>query len=92
MNAEQRESFRLALLRVLEANNTQYGLGLAALGHLATTFGFSRARISDVEREIVYLEDKGYAIQLVKPISPENRVWRITAEGRDYLARLTEEN
>ena len=91
MNTEKRESFRVALLRVMEANNTIYGLGLAPLGHLAGDFGFAGVKISDLEREIVYLQDKGYAVQVAKPISPENRIWRITAEGRDYLAQLSHE-
>src|SRR4030095_1075949 len=33
MNPQQRELFRLALLRVLDANQTRYGLGLTALAH-----------------------------------------------------------
>ena len=91
MNAEQRELFRLALLRVFEANQTRYGLGLAALGHLGMTFGFFNAKPEQLEREVAYLQDKGYIAQLFKPVSPENRVWRITAAGRDFLAQLTNE-
>ena len=92
MNTEKRESFRIALLRVMEANNTHYGLGLAALGHLAGSFGFAGVKGADVDKEMVYLEDKRYAIQVAKTISPENRAWRITAEGRDYLAELNHED
>jgi hypothetical protein len=91
MNTEKREAFRLALLSVLEANNTQYGLGLPALANFAAVFGFPNVPARDLEREILYLEDKQYVIQLFKPISPENRVWRITAQGRDYLAQLSPE-
>jgi DNA-binding PadR family transcriptional regulator len=89
MNPQTRELLRLALLRVLEANSTRYGLGLEALRHLTTPFGFYLPEPELVEAEIRYFEDKGFATQIAKPISPENRAWRITAGGRDYLASLS---
>ncbi len=90
MSAEQRELFRLALLRVLDANHTRFGLSAAALGHLVAQFGFPSPPTQAVIREIQYLEDKGLIAELFKGISPENRVWRITAEGRDYLGERDE--
>ena len=89
MRGQERELFRLALLRVLEANHTRYGLGAAALAHLASIYGFVSLRTEQVWREIQYLEDKGQVVRVDKAISPENRVWRITAAGRDFLAQLT---
>ena len=86
MKGQERELFRLALLRVLEANQTRFGLGAAALAHLASMYGFARLTEEQVWREIQYLEDKGQVAGVDKAISPENRVWRITACGRDYLA------
>jgi len=91
MDTEQRELFRLALLRIFDANQTRYGLGLAALGHLGRSYGFFNSGAPQLERELRYLQDKGYIGQLFKTISPENRVWRITAAGRDFLAELTNE-
>ncbi len=91
MNPEPRELFRLALLRVLEANPTRFGLGPSALAHLAVRFGFPWPGAADLQREVQYLEDKGYIVQVHKNLSPENRAWRITAAGRDYLAQLTGE-
>ena len=91
MSPEKRELLRLALLRVLDANHTRYGLGLTALGHLGLSFGFFSATTAELERELHYLEDKGYVTAVFKVISPENRVWRITAAGRDFLAQLTNE-
>ena len=55
MNAEQRELFRLALLRVLDANHTRYGLGVAALCHLAGLFGFRAARTDDVADHVRFV-------------------------------------
>jgi hypothetical protein len=92
MNAEQRELFRLALLRVFDTNHTRYGLGLEALKHFGLSFGLFAAKPEELEREVQYLEDKGYIVVLQKVISPENRVWRITAAGRDYLSQLSNES
>ncbi len=89
MNPQRRELLRLALLRVLDANSTRYGLGLEALRHLSASFGFYMPEPELVEAEMCYFEDKGFAAQIAKPISPENRAWRITANGRDYLASLS---
>ena len=91
MNSERRELFRLALLRVLDANHTRFGLGLPALGHWAASFGFPNPLASELERELQYLEDKAHVAPVLKGISPENRAWRITAAGRDYLAAAGDE-
>ena len=91
MNPHQRELLRLALLRVLEANPTVYGLGLEALCHLASRFGFTSPEPSAVALEIQYLEDKGLVLPVNKVVSPENRAWRISAAGRDSLAQLSGE-
>ena len=40
MNAEQKELFRLAVLRVFDANRSRFGLGGEAVRHLAGLFGF----------------------------------------------------
>jgi len=85
MTPEQRELFRISLLRVLDANRSQFGFGLTALATLVLRFGF-KVGPDDVEPEIIYLEDKGFVTLIGKAISPENRTWRITADGRDYLA------
>jgi hypothetical protein len=90
MTTEQRELFRLALLRVMDANHTRFGLSAAALGHLAAEFGFPSPPSQAVRSELQYLEDKGLITQISKDISPENRAWRITADGRDYLGARDE--
>lgn len=87
MTAQQRELFRLALLRVLEANNTERGLGATALQLLVGAFGFPMPDIREIRSEIDYLADKGFVAAVGKAISPENKNWRITAAGRDELAQ-----
>ena len=85
MNAQQRERFRLALLRVAESNNTRWGLNAEALAVMARTWGFD-ATTAQAATEATYLTDKGLYAVVGKVISPEVTAWRITAEGRDHLA------
>jgi len=85
MNAEQRELYRIALLRVLDANTTTYGLRAAVVAIHAQPFGF-KSTPEQAAQELVYLKDKGFADTNLKAISPENQTWRITAAGRDWLA------
>jgi hypothetical protein len=89
MSTEERELFRHALLRVLEANSsTRYGLNETAIAMRSLPF---LGRVPDrepVQQELRYLEDKGFVGEVLKGISPENKCWRINAAGRDYLAQL----
>jgi hypothetical protein len=48
----------------------------------------SRATPEQIMEEIIYLEDKGLLTGVAALISPENRRWRTTAAGRDYLAQI----
>lgn len=86
MSPEPRELFRRALLEALDANGTRYGLGLAALRLHLAPFGFPGSNTADIERELLYLIDKGFVAEVTKAVSPELRSWRITAPGRDHLA------
>ncbi|MDR3459562.1 MAG: hypothetical protein P4N60_19200 [Verrucomicrobiae bacterium] len=88
MNAEQKESFRLALLRVLdERASERFGLTVQAIQVFLGQFGFRASKVDEVNVELQYLADKGYVVEISKTISPENRCWRITAEGRDFIAQ-----
>lgn len=40
----------------------------------------------EIADEVTYLQDKSCATPVAKTLSPENRRYRITADGRDYLA------
>lgn len=87
MTPADRELFRLALLRVLDANGTRFGLGVAAIGANLRQWGFAGAAPVMVTIELQYLFDKGFVCAVDKAISPENQNWRITANGRDWLAQ-----
>ncbi|HEY4414482.1 MAG TPA: hypothetical protein VGO57_02225 [Verrucomicrobiae bacterium] len=89
MNSQEKELFRLALLRVLDSNRTRYGLGVVAIAHALRLFSFTAANFSGdakqfhdaIADEIQYLTDKGLIEEAMKAISPENRAWRIASEG-----------
>ncbi len=85
MTSEQRELLRRAILRVLEANNTRFGLGVEAVRNALVMFGFQGAEAGTVADEIGYLVDKGLVEEVLKKISRENRAWRITRDGMAFL-------
>lgn len=85
MTPEQRENLRRALLIVLDANGSKFGLGVKPLKVLVIQYGCEPAE-AEVASEMQYLEDKVFVTPVNKAISPENRCWRINARGRDWLA------
>lgn len=86
LSPEQRELFRHALLTVLECDGSAvFGLGAPALAQLVKRHGF-RPVVAEVETELAYLQDKELVTTITKTLSPEVKAWRITADGRDFLA------
>jgi len=85
MKAEQKEIFRLAVLRVFDANRTRFGLGIEGARHLAGLFGFVFPDRDETGEAIDYLARKQLIEEVTKRISPENRAWRITSEGIAFL-------
>lgn len=90
MNAAQRETFRESILRVLdERASDRFGLQVSGVIVFLGQYGFRHAQARDVNAELLYLADKNLVAVVGKTISPENTSWRITADGRDYVAGLT---
>jgi hypothetical protein len=81
---EKLELFDNALLRVLDANNTPWGLQAPALGMFTHEFGFTPSAAETVGR-LEYLTGKGMAQEVAKVLSKANRAWKITDAGRRYL-------
>ena len=81
LRALLREGILIALDRLGEFRPTldTLHLGLRQSGHVATK--------EELHAEIQYLADKGFVATEEKLISPERRRYRITAHGRDYLAK-----
>jgi len=84
MNPKQRENLRLLILTAFDASKP-FAVGLPELrAGLALTFrGLDD---SGLQAEIDYLVEKGFATPSGKALSPENKQWKITAAGRDFLA------
>jgi len=85
LTPELREQVRLSLLRYA-LRRTRTGMFRVALA----SEGFKLAP-EVVADEISYLADKGLLKEENKLVSPENKFWRTTADGRDYLAAQGEE-
>jgi len=81
---EKMELFDNALLRVLDANNTQWGLQAPALGMFAREFGFAPSPEETIGR-LEYLTGKGMVREVPKVLSKANRAWKITDAGRRHL-------
>lgn len=85
LDPQLREQVRLCLLRyALRRTRTgMFRIQLASEG-----FKVVPEIVAD---EIQYLADKGLLVEENKLVSPENKFWRTTADGRDYLATQGEE-
>lgn len=84
MNARTRENLRILILTALHAARP-YGVELEPL-RLALPPHLRGIEEADLRVEIDYLVGKGLAAVESKKISPENRAWKLTAEGTDFLA------
>ncbi|ODU24542.1 MAG: hypothetical protein ABS95_01755 [Verrucomicrobia bacterium SCN 57-15] len=86
MTPQQRELLQLAILQVLDADPSRFGLGLDAVTLHASAFGFPKVTRDQVEVELDYLLDKELVENPGKILEPANRKWKRTAAGRDYLS------
>lgn len=91
MNTVDREQLRLSLLRFLDARaeSSPKGLGEGLLHQMARAEGRTDLAQATVRTELQYLADKGLVDVSEKVLSPENRQWRITAQGRDAYAEIS---
>jgi len=81
MNAAQQELFDLAILRVLDANRSRFGLNAEGIGHMLIGFGFGSAKPDDVVDRVDVLARKGLVEEVLKALGAANRAWRITTKG-----------
>ena len=88
-DADTREQVRISMLRYL-ARAAEHGLGQTVLWTFVRTEGFREVTRPDIGVELQYLSDKCLVVTLAKDISPELAHWRITATGRDWLAKNLE--
>ena len=79
------ELLRLTLL-IQASRASRLGTPISTF-HLAARVAGFEVTLRDVERELLYLLDKGLLVEVPKVISPENVHYRIHATGRDLLAK-----
>ena len=84
MNATQRELFRIEILRTT-ANCAPQAATLRVL-HTYLRPVFLKTTEAEIEVEVQYLVGKGLLTPAAKTLSPENKAWHVSADGRDFLA------
>jgi hypothetical protein len=84
ISQNQLELFRDALLRALKAARS-IGLSESTLEIALRMAGFRHFSTEELEGELRYFEDKGFAVAVPKSHSMGNKTWRITAAGVDDL-------
>lgn len=87
MTPAQQELFDDAILRVLDANRTRYGLGVEGIGHHLAQFGFPSPNRETVLDRLDYLASKQLVEEVLKQVSKANRAWRITEAGINHVDR-----
>ena len=83
MNAQQRNILRVTLLLVARSAPLGLTMDFAPVALRARSI---LAESQEIKDEVAYLVDKGLLVPVSKKVSPELKAWRITAEGRDFLA------
>lgn len=87
MEASKREILRRSILTVADANLSRYGLSAVAFKlHVSSLGLLPDVSVEQIAPELDYLVEKELMTEVAKHLSPENRLWRITAQGRDFLA------
>lgn len=85
MSPAEIERLRVSLLQTLRSGGV-FAQTVPMLVTGVKLAGFGQADAEIVRCELTYLADKGLVAVDAKLLSPENKRWRITAEGRDHLA------
>jgi len=81
-----RELLRTSILQTA-AGAAPNGVTLAIVRMYVRAGGFRQVTEEELAVEVQYLVDKGLLVPMSKTISPENKAWRITAAGQDFLLR-----
>ena len=84
INPDNLELFDQAILRVLQSNNTRFGLSPQAIGFFCRSYGFNPEQTQTTDR-LEYLAGKNLALEVPKVIGQSIRAWKITDAGRLYL-------
>ena len=86
MTAAEKQALRVAVLKVLDANSTKYGLNVDAITLRLYPLGFPEITSAEVETVMGLLEKERLIARLPQKLAPGVSVFRITDEGRSVLA------
>jgi hypothetical protein len=78
------ELFDQALLQIMQANTTRFGLTAEVLCAYCRAQGFEPEEEETLDR-LEYLAGKSLVAEMPKLIHKSTRVWKITDAGRRYL-------
>jgi hypothetical protein len=78
------ELFAAAVLKVLDANNTRFGLTMPAIRLFVRQFAFNPSEEETIDA-LEYLAGKRLVEEAPKVLVKINRAWKITDAGRQYL-------
>ena len=84
MSEPNKELLRKAILRLLEENDTRFGLDAQAIATLLPGQGFT-IPTSEVQAEVDMLVDWRFIRVTNRPLDRTRRAFAITAEGRHQL-------
>ncbi len=82
---KSREQVRICILRLC-AQADRHGLSQDQVLQAVRSSGFRQVTAVEFAAQCDYLADQGLVAPAEKVLSPENRAWRITAKGSDWLA------
>jgi len=87
MTPEIEQRFDEAILRVLDRNPSQFGLGATTLQVQVMEFGFTVRDPAEVLRRLEYMADPriGFVAEISRTANKAVRTWKITAAGTDDL-------
>jgi hypothetical protein len=84
IDKENIPAFDHAILWIMLANNSRFGLSAEVVVSFVRPRGFVLAEAADALDRLEYLADKGLAEELKMKIHTADRYWKITDAGRQY--------
>jgi hypothetical protein len=76
---------RAAILRILDANKSRFGITADAVMTFMPSEGFAGVARSEVQAGLEWLKDRQFVTCPDNTLDPETAYFRITAAGRDQL-------
>ncbi len=79
---DRTQLLRAAILRILDANHSRWGLAAHAVSVLLPLQGFPDVAESETRTHLDWLLDRRWVTTANSPLNPDARHYRITADGR----------